>query len=71
MFMEIYHQSLDYFSKHPMANSLAHAAGGFGLAVLLQGHVGGVSVVPMWLGWVLIVFSALVHFNSFYNVSAR
>ncbi len=67
MFMELYHQSLDYFSKHPMANSLAHSAGGFGLAVVLQEYMGGGSFVPVWIGFILIVFSALVHFRSFYR----
>lgn len=65
MFMEIYHRSLSYFTQHPMLNSLAHSAGGFGLAVLLQEYSMGNSVVPAWIGWVLVAFSALVHLYSF------
>lgn len=71
MFMEIYHRSLDYFSSHPMANSLAHAAGGFGCAVVLQRYLAGDSVVPVWIGWVLIIFSAVVHVRSFYKTNMQ
>jgi hypothetical protein len=63
--LPIVQKSLSFFSKHPMLNSLAHAAGGFGLAVVIQQYMEQNSVVPVWIGWVLIVFSALIHFRSF------
>lgn len=62
--VNIFHKSLSYFSKHPMLNSLAHSAGGFGLAVVIQEYMAQNSVVPVWAGWVMIIFSALIHFRS-------
>lgn len=63
--LPIIKKSLSFFSKHPMLNSVAHAAGGFGLAVVIQEYMAQNSVVPVWVGWVFIVFSALIHFRSF------
>jgi hypothetical protein len=67
--MKLYNQSIGYFSKHPMANALAHSAGGFGLAIVLQTYMmpDCDAFAPVWVGWVLIVFSVLVHLKSFHG----
>jgi len=63
--MQLYQNSLAYFSAHPMLNSIAHAAGGFGLAVLLQHYLKGDAFVSPWFGWACIVVSILIHVHSF------
>jgi hypothetical protein len=52
-----------------MANALAHSAGGFGLALVLQTYLmpDCDAFAPVWVGWVLIVFSVLVHLKSFHG----
>ncbi len=50
-----------YFSKHEFLNSMAHAAGGFGLAVVLQDHLRGDVFVTPYLGWALIALSVVIH----------
>lgn len=64
MFMEIYHRSLRYFSSHVFLNSMAHSAGGFGLAVVLQEYIQGNAFLSVWIGWVLIAFSTVIHIRS-------
>lgn len=64
MFMDIYNRSLRYFSSHAMLNSLAHSAGGFGLALVLQEYLRGNAFLSPWIGWVLIAFSAIIHIRS-------
>jgi hypothetical protein len=65
MFMSLYTNSLAYFSTHPMLNALAHAAGGFGIAILLQQYLIGDPFVSVWVGWVCVAFSAIIHVRSF------
>lgn len=62
MFMDFYNKALVYFAAHPTLNASAHFAGGFGLALLLQHYLKGNAILPMWLGWALVLFSAVVHF---------
>lgn len=62
MFMDLYNKALVYFSAHPTLNSVAHAAAGFGLALLLQHYLKGNAFLPTWIGWALVIFSAFVHF---------
>lgn len=41
--------------------NLAHFAGGFGLALLLQHYLSGNSFLPVLVGWIFVVFSLTVH----------
>jgi len=50
-----------YFAAHPNLNAIAHAAGGFGLAVVLQPYIQGTFFMAMWYGWALIALSAAIH----------
>lgn len=65
MFNEIYNLSLKYFSRHPILNSLAHSAGGFGLALLIQQVLKGDAFLPPMISLIFIAFSAVVHIVSF------
>lgn len=58
-------RAMAYMSHHIMLSSAAHAAGGFGLAVLLQHYLKGRAFVPVWVGWILVVFSCGVHVLAF------
>jgi hypothetical protein len=62
MLNNLYHRSLAYFSQHAFMNSLAHSAGGFGLAILLRNYLEG----DMWMyvAWAFIGFSVIVHLRS-------
>lgn len=65
MFTQIYNRSNSYFSKHPMLNALAHASAGFGLALVLQHYLKGNAFLSPYIGWALIIISALIHIRSF------
>lgn len=56
---------MHYMSHHIMLSNAAHVAGGFGLAVLLQHYIKGKAFVPVWVGWILVIFSFGVHMMAF------
>lgn len=58
-------RSFAYFSRHPMLNSIAHTAAGFGLALVLQHYIAGNAFLPVIVGWVLIGVSVAMHIMSF------
>jgi hypothetical protein len=65
MFTTFYTNALAYFSAHPLLNSIAHAAGGFGLAIVLQQYLVGFPFVSVWVGWAGIIFSISIHVRAF------
>lgn len=67
MLKKLYANALHYFSKHPMLNSIAHAAGGFGLALILMHYMPESALLSPLVGWILIAFSAVIHIFSFMN----
>ena len=60
----IYEKSVRFFSEHVILNSIAHSAGGFGLAVVLQQYLQGEAFISPLIGWALIAFSVAVHIYS-------
>jgi len=56
---------MNYFSAHPACNAIAHAAAGFGLAVLLQHYLVGMTFVNFWVGWALVGLGVVMHVRSF------
>ncbi|HEV2917463.1 MAG TPA: hypothetical protein VGW78_07000 [Candidatus Babeliales bacterium] len=64
MFKGLYTKSLMYFAKHPMLNSFAHSVGGFGIALLLQYYIVGDAFAPLWVGWLCITGSLVIHIRS-------
>jgi hypothetical protein len=62
--MTFYARSLRYFSNNPLLNSVAHAAAGFGLAIILQQYFQGDVFISPYIGWALIIFSVVVHARS-------
>lgn len=65
MFFTFYEKAVAYFSQHPTLNATAHFAAGFGLALVLQHYLKGHAILPVWFGWLLIIFSAVMHFMAF------
>jgi hypothetical protein len=64
MCKELYNRSMNYFSRHVLLNSAAHAAAGFGLALLLQYYTAGTAFLNPLIGWGFILFSAAIHLIS-------
>ena len=64
MLLSIYKRSLHYFSNHPLLNSLAHVAAGFGIAVLIQHYLPDNVLLNLWVGWTLILVSSIIHIRS-------
>lgn len=62
--INLYYKSVAYFSQHPILNSLAHAAGGFGLALLLQYYIQGTAFVPVVISGGLVAVSVVIHILS-------
>jgi hypothetical protein len=66
--MMIYERALTYASSHVIFSNSAHAAGGFGLALLLQHYLRGDAFLPPIVGWLLVAFSAVFHAMAFLNL---
>lgn len=47
--------------KHIILTSTNHAAGGFGLALILQSYFASDPFLPVWIGWVLFGYAVVVH----------
>jgi len=52
---------MQFAGKHVVLSNAAHAAGGFGLALLLQYYLGGGAFAPVWIGWFLIACAVAWH----------
>ena len=52
---------MEFASKHVVSSNAAHAAGGFGFALLLQYYLTGSAFAPASIGWVLLACAALWH----------
>lgn len=57
----MFERQLALARKHIIMTNLAHFAGGFGLALLLQHYLSGNSFLPVLVGWIFVVFSLTVH----------
>jgi hypothetical protein len=65
--MNFYNRSISFFSRNVILNSIAHAAGGFGLAIVLQQYIQGNAFISVWIGWFLIIISLAIHVRSIYG----
>lgn len=57
-------KSIRFFAAHVWLNSIAHAAGGFGSAIVLQEYLQGNAFVCPLFGWALIIVSTAIHIYS-------
>lgn len=53
--------ALQFDRQHVILNNLSHAAGGFGLAVVLQQYIAGNAFLSPAIGWALLAFTAAIH----------
>lgn len=65
MLFALYERATVYAMHHIIFSNSAHAAGGFGLAVLLQHYLQGDSFVPPIVGWILVAYSVVFHVMAF------
>lgn len=57
-------KAMKFDRQHLLLNNASHAAGGFGLALILQNYTLGNPFLPISVGWVLLGFSLIVHLYS-------
>ena len=57
--------AMAFWSQHIILSNLSHAAGGFGLAIILQRYLRGEPFVPVIVGWILLGFTLATHFYAF------
>ena len=53
--------AIAFWSQHIILSNLSHAAGGFGLAIVLQRYLRGQPFLPVIVGWVLLGFTLATH----------
>ena len=51
--------------EHIILNNVHHAAGAFGLAIVLQHYLAGNPFLPVAVGWVLLGFTVAMHLYQF------
>jgi hypothetical protein len=56
---------INFWSGHVLLANFAHAAGGFGLAVILQYYIGKTSFIPVVIGWLLLAFAVGAHLYAY------
>lgn len=54
-------REMQFDRKHIILTNASHAAGGFGVALLLQEYLGDSTFLPISIAWALVIFSAIVH----------
>ncbi len=55
---------MEYWRHHILLANASHAAGGFGLALVLQRHLAGKPGLKV-LGWLLLAFTLVTHVIAF------
>lgn len=61
----MFQNAIDFWSRHVILANASHAAGGFGLALILQRYFGNKPFVPVWIGWILLAFTIVTHLVAF------
>ncbi len=57
-------RGMEFDRNHIILSNASHAAGGFGLAILLQHYLVGNEFAPMWVAVVLVAFSIAAHLRA-------
>ncbi len=61
----MFENAMTYWSQHILLANASHAAGGFGLALILQRYFGSKPFLPVGIGWLLLSFTLVTHFIAF------
>ena len=56
---------IEFWSQHMILANSSHAAGGFGLALILQRYLAGEPFLPVWVGWLLLGYCLAAHVYAF------
>lgn len=59
---------MEFWSQNILLANTSHAAGGFGLAIVLQRHLSGKAAkpfLPVIVGWILLTFCLITHLYAF------
>jgi hypothetical protein len=57
----MFEKQIELARRHIVLMNIAHAVGGFGLALLLQYYLSGNAFLPVLVGWILVAFTLIVH----------
>lgn len=57
----MFNEQMEFARKHIVLTAGSHAAGGFGLALVLQQVFVGDSFLPLVIAWILVGFSITTH----------
>ena len=57
----MFETAIGFWSQHIILSNLSHAAGGFGLAIVLQRYLRGEPFLPVLVGWILLAFTLVTH----------
>lgn len=61
----MFEKEMRFGRKHLLLSNLSHLVGGFGLALVLQHYLVGNTFLPVWMGWILVAFTAGFHIYEF------
>ena len=61
----MFERQFDWARQHIILNNIHHAAGGFGLALVLQHYLAGSLFLPVAVGWALFGFTVVMHLYEF------
>jgi hypothetical protein len=62
--LSLFAKPIEFWRHHILLANASHAAGGFGLAVVLQRYLEGKRAVRV-LGWLLLTFALVTHLIAF------
>lgn len=57
----MFEKQKEFARTHIILTATNHAAGGFGLALILQQFFVGDPFIPVFIGWILLSYSVIVH----------
>lgn len=61
----MFQNAIEFWSRHIILANASHAAGGFGMALILQRYLAGKPFVPVWVGWLLLGFCVVTHLYAY------
>ncbi len=57
----MFERQKNFARDHIVLTAISHIAAGFGIAVVLEGYVGSGPFIPVFIGWIILGFTAIVH----------
>lgn len=57
----MFSKQIEFARNHIILTASSHLAAGFGLAIVLQDYLGSTPFLPVGIGWILVIFSLVIH----------